>query len=118
MLSVIASYQQNLLWVAAVQGVFTVLYLSASKGWQYLIEGQRQRAAERIACKGRAVIEVRVQDRRSFLHVRSDLTTADPDPHRPPPPPERNGETLLADIILLDAHRKEKLSESSWAPPA
>jgi hypothetical protein len=114
MLSAVASDERTLLWLIVVQGSLAVLYVSVCKGWQYLIEGQRQQAAERIASKSQAGFEVKLQDRRSLLHVRSDLANAGTDPQGPP---ERDDE-VLADVILMDAYRQKDPSKSSWAPPA
>jgi len=90
------------------------LHVSVRKGWQYLIEGQRQQAAERIASKSQAGFEVKLQDRRNLLHVRSDLANAGTDPQGPP---ERDDE-VLADVILMDAYRQKDPGKSGWAPPA
>ncbi|SRR6266545_2709918 len=116
MLSAIAPYGDSLFWLVIVQGILGVLPVSAYKGWQYLIEGQRQRTAERIAWKIRPGVEVELEDRQSSLHVRGHLTTARADAQGSPP--EREGRPLLVDIILLDAHRQAKPCESGWAPPA
>jgi hypothetical protein len=114
MLSAIASDEWALLLLMVVQSSLAVLHVSVYKGWQYLIEGQRQQAAERMASKSRNGFEVKLQDRRSLLHVRSDLENAGTDPQGPP---ERK-EDVLADVVLLDAYRPKDPSKRSWAPPA
>jgi hypothetical protein len=114
--SAIASYEGSLFWLAIFQGILAVLPVSAYKGWRYLIEGQRQRAAERIARNIRPGVEVELKDRRSSLHVHRHLRTARADAQGLPP--KREGGPLLADIVPLDAHRQVKPSQSGWTPPA
>jgi hypothetical protein len=115
MLSAIAARREGLLWLA-IQGGFILLSISASKGWRYLIEGQRQRALERITSGIRPGVEVELKDRRSSLHVRGEPAPASDDAREPPPGGE--GTPLLVDIVRLDTHRQIRPSEGGWAPPA
>jgi hypothetical protein len=114
MLSAIASDERTLLCLIVVQSSLAVLHVSVCKGWQYLIEGQRQQAAERIASRSQAGFEVKLQDRRSLLHVRSDLANEGFDPQGP----SQRDDEVLADVVLMDPYRKQDPSRSSWAPPA
>jgi hypothetical protein len=115
-LSVVASYERSLLYLTIIQGAFGVLSVSAYKGWQYLIEGQRQRATAQLTWLIREGMDVKLHDRRSLLHIRSDITT---EGHYPQgPSPKHEGEPILADVIILDVYRQSKLSEETWAPPA
>jgi hypothetical protein len=116
MLSAITSYEGGLLWLTIIQAILAVLSVSAHKAWQYLIEGQRQRTLERMARTIPLGVEAKLQDRRSYIHVRSNLITDGG--HVQGPPPDREQERQLADVVLLDTHRQIKPNESSWAPPA
>jgi hypothetical protein len=115
-LNFIAFYERSLLYLTIIQGAFGVLSVSAYKGWQYLIEGQRQRATAHITWLIREGMDVKLQDRRSLLHIRSDISTEGAYPQGPPP--KQDGGPILADIIILDVYRQRKSSKETWAPPA
>jgi hypothetical protein len=113
MLKAVASCGDSCLWPLAVHGVLAVVSLSVYKCWQYLIEGQRQRAAERIACKIRPGTDVEL-DRRSSLYVRRDLAATGTGSQGRLP--DRHGELLLVDMVMPDAH-EEKPRGNGWMPP-
>jgi hypothetical protein len=115
MVSATASYGDSLFWLAILQGSFTVLSVSVYGAWRYLIQGQRQRTAERLAREIRPGVEVKVDDHQNFLQIRSHTATRT---DAGGPPPEQEGGQLLADIIWLDARREARPNDSGWAPPA
>jgi len=120
MLSAIASYERNLLWLAIVQVILVVmpvvLHVSTCRAWQYLIEGQRHRTVEHIAEDIKPGVEVKFHDRQSHIHVRRDLTTSSTGAQGSPP--DGGEETMLADVVRLDTYRQMKANNTSWAPPA
>jgi hypothetical protein len=118
MLGAAAASGDSSLWTLTLASLLAMLTVSVPKAWQYVLERQRHRYAERMERQRQQYAErmtekippgadVELGDGPSSVRIRGGRAAAG-EPGSPAP----------ANVFPLSARRQGKLSKDAWIPPA